>query len=511
MSNNVSRRTFLGTTATATAAFTVIPNYAMGSALGHRAPSDKLNIAVVGFGGRGGSMLGHAAPTENIVALCDVDWRHAARRFEQHPNARKYWDYRKMYDEMHRSIDAVIIGTPDHTHAIIAAQAMVLGKHVYVEKPLTHTVYESRLLTKLAEKHRVATQMGNQGSSDEGVRQICDWIADGVIGEVTKVECATNRPIWPQGLTAPTEEMEIPDTLNWDLFLGPARAIPYHRTYHPWDWRGWWAFGTGALGDMACHIMYPVFKGLKLGYPTHVRGSSTRLLPDCAPHAQSVRMIFPARTQHDTAKVKYPEVEVYWTDGGILPQFPKGWNEGQLDRGDEGPVIFHGTKDTLVCGCYGRNPRLVSGRTPTAPKTQREVPLPARLPGEEDDRGAGGRKHTMDWVRACKESPANRVETASAFSEAGPFNEMVVMGVLAVRLQGLNKELTWDGPKMEFTNINDDETINFQLESLFEVVDGHPTERSTGRGGARASAKVVAAELIKRTYRQGWSLPDMPA
>ena len=491
MENKVSRRTFLGTTATAAAAFTVIPNYAMGSILGHRAPSDKLNIAVVGPGGMGGANMDAVKDTENIVALCDVDLKKAATRFEQHPNAKKYQDYRKMYDEMGKSIDAVIVATADHTHAIIAAHAMTLGKHVYVQKPLTHSVYESRLLTKLAAKYKIATQMGNQGSSQPGVRQVCDWIADGQIGDVTKVECATNRPIWPQGLQAPTQGEWVPETLDWDLFIGPAKMIPYHSTYHPWNWRGWWAFGTGALGDMACHIMHPVFKSLKLGYPTKVNGSSTALLVDCAPVAQRVKMIFPARTQFNTAKVKYPEVEVIWTDGGILPDYPKGWKGGRMDDGNEGPVVFHGTKDTLVCGCYGRNPRLVSGRTPTSPKTQREITV----------------SHEMDWVRACKESPENRVEPASYFAEAGPFNEMVVMGVLAVRLQTLYKELLWDGPNMQFTNIGENEEVTAILQDRFIVEDGHPTDQTRRRG---MNARLAAQELIKHTYREGWSLPAMP-
>ena len=495
--DKLSRRSFLGTAATAAAAFTVIPNHAMGSALGHRAPSDKLNVAIVGPGGKANGSLRVIKPTENIVALCDVDWQKAKPMFDDNPNAKKFWDFRVMFDEMGKSIDAVVVGTADHTHAIVSAQAITLGKHVYCEKPLTHSVYESRLLTKLAAKYKVATQMGNQGASQAGVRQICDWIAAGEIGEVTKVECATNRPIWPQGLTAPSQGEWVPDHLNWDLFIGPAKMIPYHSTYHPWNWRGWWDFGTGALGDMACHIMHPVFKALKLGYPTKVRGSSTALLPDCAPVAQSVRMIFPARPQHNTRTMRYPEVEVYWTDGGILPQFPKGWQGGQIDRGDEGPVIFHGTKDTLVCGCYGRNPILVSGRTPNSPKTQREITV----------------NHEMDWVRACKESPENRVPTASDFSESGAFNEMVVMGVLAVRLQGLNKELLWDGEKMEFTNITDDETVNYRLANVAQiVVDAPPSTdgRPARQPAPRSSAKAVAAELIKHTYRDGWSLPDMP-
>jgi len=493
MNNKVSRRTFLGTTATAAAAFTVIPNHALGSVLGHKAPSDKLNVAVVGPGGRANGMLSSAsAMGENIVALCDVDWQKAKNQFEQFPNAKKYWDWRKMFDEMGKSIDAVVVGTADHTHCIIAAHAITLGKHVYVEKPLTHSVYESRLLTKLAAKYKVATQMGNQGSSNAGVRQICDWIADGQIGEVTKVECATNRPIWPQGLNTPTQGQWVPDHLNWELFIGPAKMIPYHEAYHPWNWRGWWQFGTGALGDMACHIMHPVFKALKLGYPTKVQGCSSMLLADSAPVSQKVTMTFPARKQFDTQKVKYPEVDVTWTDGGIVMDYPKGWPEDKKwDVG--GPVIFHGTKDKLICGCYGASPWLLSGRTPTSPKTQREVPTAPQ--------GVKAETHTVDWLRACKENPATRVETASNFAEAGPFNEMVVMGVLAVRLQGLERVLLWDGPNMKFTNIGANETIRW-------VASAEGRKRNNTEP---MNAKATAEELIKHTYRQGWSLPEMPA
>ncbi len=529
---NISRRSFLQQSALTAAAFTVVPNSVLGKSHGHMAPSDKLNIAVVGPAGRAGSILNSsAAAGENIVALCDTDFQRAATVFGRFPNAKKYSDWRKMFDEVGRSLDAVVVGTPDHNHAIISAQAMTMGKHVYCEKPLTHSVYESRLLTKLAEKYKVATQMGNQGSSDAGVRQVCDWIADGQIGEVTKVECATNRPIWPQGLNPlPVLGNFVPETLNWDLWVGPAKMVPYVAEYYtPFAWRGWWAFGTGALGDMACHIMHPVFKALKLGYPTKVQGSSTALLADCAPVAQRVKLTFPARTQFNTNKVKYPEVEVHWTDGGILPELPKGWPDGKiLDSGLEGPVIFHGTKDKLICGCYGRNPWLLSGRTPNSPKTQREVPTPpapvaqptpAAAPGAAADPFAafneGGTNenrarvqriepHTYDWLRACKESPENRVKSASDFSEAGPFNEMVVMGVLAVRLQGLNRELLWDGPNMQFTNIGDSDEIRW-IESL-GVGGGNMRRNQT----EPMNAKATAQELIKHTYRQGWSLPAMP-
>ena len=493
--NKVSRRTFLGTTATATAAFTVIPNHAMGSVLGHQAPSDKLNIAVVGAGGMGNSNLKNVKPTENIVAICDVDWKYTAKVFNENPGAKKYWDWRKMYDEMGKSIDAVIVATADHTHAIIAATGMTLGKHVYVQKPLTHTVYESRLLTKLAAKHKLATQMGNQGSSAPGVRQVIDWIWDGQIGEVTRVDTFTNRPIWPQGLNTPKQGMWVPDTLNWDLFTGPAKVVPYHEIYHPWNWRGWWNYGTGALGDMACHIMHPIFKALQLGYPTKVQGTSTQLLVDCAPNAQHVRYTFPARNLPNIKKVKFPEVEVNWYDGGIRPVMPKGWPVGKNMDDSGGAAIFYGTKDTLVCGCYGVNPWLLSGKNPASPKTQREV-----LKAME-----GG--HEMDWVRACKESPENRVETASNFSEAGPFNEMVVMGVLAVRLQSLFKELEWDGANMRFTNIADNDRVSMIEADNFRIEDGDPKFDAPS---VRYNAKEFAEELIKHKYRDGWSLPAMP-
>ena len=491
MNNKVSRRTFLGTTATAAAAFTVIPNHAMGSVLGHQAPSDKLNIAVVGAGGMGNSNLRAVKPTENIVAICDVDWKYTQKVFEANPGAKKYWDWRKMYDEMGKSIDAVIVATADHTHAIIAATAMTMGKHVYVQKPLTHSVYESRLLTNLAAKYKVATQMGNQGSSDVGVRQVCDWIFNGEIGEVKRVDTFTDRPIWPQGLNTPKNGMWVPETLNWDLFTGPAKLVPYHEIYHPWNWRGWWNYGTGALGDMACHIMHPIFKALQLGYPTKVQGSSTLLLTDCAPSAQAVRYTFPARTVPSVKKVKFPEVEVHWYDGGIKPNMPKGWPAGKNMNDAGGAAIFYGTKDTLICGCYGVRPWLLSGRIPNAPKTQREITV----------------SHEMDWVRACKENPATRVETASNFAEAGPFNEMVVMGVLGVRLQALNKELEWDGANMKFTNISDTDKFNMILSDDFKIEDGHP---SFNKPSIEINAKSFAEELIKHNYRDGWSLPAMP-
>ncbi|MBR4779372.1 MAG: Gfo/Idh/MocA family oxidoreductase [Bacteroidaceae bacterium] len=493
MSEKISRREFLQRGTAAAIGLTVVPNTVLGKSHAHIAPSDKLNIAGVGVGGMGNANLRNMERTDNIVALCDVDFDYAKDAFNRHPKAQKYRDFRRMYDEMGKSIDAVLVATPDHTHAIVAANAIAMGKHVYVQKPLTHTVYESRLLTNLAKKYKVATQMGNQGASSEDSDLVCEWIWNGEIGEVTRVDCATDRPLWPQGLNTPTEKMPIPWGLGgpegWDLFLGPAKYRPYNRAYHPWDWRGWWDYGTGALGDMACHIMQVAFKSLNLLYPIRAEGCSTPLFPDCAPNAQHVKLTYPARKKF--YKVNMPQVEIHWYDGGLLPEFPKKWEAGKsLMREGGGVTIFHGTKDTLVCGCYGQKPFLVSGRVPNAPKIERRV----------------GMSHEQDWIRACKESPENRVLTKSDFSFSGPFNEMVVMGVLAVRLQGLNRPLDWDGLNMRFTNIGENEELNLKQTEM-KVIDGDPKMTTIDH---KVNAMAYAQELIKHTYRDGWTLPEMP-
>ena len=488
----LSRREFLKTGTVAAAGMAAAPSALFGAPKKEKkkvAPSDRLNIAAVGVGGMGNANLKEMETTENIVALCDVDWKYAKDAYTRHPNAKKYQDFRVMFDEMGNDFDAVLVATPDHTHAIVAANAIAMGKHVYVQKPLTHTVYESRLLTKLADKYKICSQMGNQGASKIGSALVCEWIWNGEIGEVTKVDCATNRPLWPQGLETPKEIMPVPDHLNWDCFLGPAKERPYNRAYHPWDWRGWWDYGTGALGDMACHIMEVAFKALKLKYPIKVEGSSTTLMPDCAPNAQHVKLTYPARD--NMPKVAMPEVEINWYDGGMMPDYPEGWPEGkELMREGGGLTIFHGTKDTLVCGCYGQKPFLLSGRVPNAPEVIRRVNC----------------SHEQDWIRACKEDYENRVAPMSDFAYAGPFNEMVVMGVLAVRLKGLNKPLLWDGENMKFTNIAADEILNLER-SVVEVIDGDPKIKKIKD---QVNAREYAAELIKHTYREGWTLPEMP-
>jgi predicted dehydrogenase len=493
MSKEISRRSFLKAGTAAAVGLSVAPG--MMAKKKNKdvppAPLDrKLKILAVGIGGRGAGVL-HGMETEDIIGLCDVDWQYAAPVFERYPDAKRYNDYKVMFAELLDEADAVMVATADHTHAIIAAEAICAGKHVYVEKPLTHSVYESRLLTKLAKKYGVATQMGNQGASGEGVKKVCEWIWNGEIGEVTKVETFTDRPIWPQGLERPKEVMPVPGTLNWEAFIGPAPMRPYNSIYTPWNFRGWWDFGTGALGDMACHILHPVYKALKLKYPTKVQGSSTLLLNESCPNAEMVKYVFPARD--NLPKVAMPEVEVIWYDGGLTPVRPEGLPAGVNLNNAGGAAIFYGTKDVLICGSYGRDPYLLSGRVPDVPQTLRRVP---------------DGQHQQDWIRACKEHPSVRVPSESDFAEAGPFNEMVVMGVNAVRLQGLNMELEWDGEKMEFTNIPADATVSSVIHDGFTIHEGHPTFDKEWT--EPVNAREFAKELVKHTYHNGYELPPMP-
>jgi len=493
--SNSSRRDFLKKTALLAAGVSIVPSHAL-SGRGHTAPSDKLNIAGIGIGGKGHPNL-KAMSTENIVGLCDVDWKYAERCFTEFPNAKRYKDWRRMFDEMGNSIDAVMVATADHTHGIIAATALSMGKHVYCQKPLTHSLYESRLLTKLAEKHKLATQMGNQGNSGDGVRQVCEWIWNGEIGEVREVHAWTDRPIWPQGLQRPTEVMTPPETLDWDLFVGPAPMRPYHEIYTPWNWRGWWEFGTGAFGDMACHVLDPVYQSLKLGYPERVRGSSTAINTESPPQAETVEFSFPARKK--VSKVKMPPVKVYWYDGGLLPNLTELVPDGENLMSDElGGCLFVGSKDTLMCDCAGFRARLGSGRVPNV------KPYLRRVPGGADYVDG---PHEQDWIRACKESPESRTQSTSNFSYSGPFNEMVLLGVLAVRLQSLNKSLIWDAENMRFTNISGTDELNVITSKDFKIVEGHPHFNTQYE---KSSALERMNEYIRHTYRAGWSLPAMP-
>ena len=491
---NVSRRDFIKKSALTAASITILPSFTV-SGLGHRMPSDKLNIVGVGVGGKGHHNLRGMLP-ENIIGLCDVDWNYAENCFKEFPDVKKYKDWRIMFDELGKEMDAVMVATSDHTHAIIAATALTMGKHVYCQKPLTHSIYESRLLTRLAAKHKVATQMGNQANSGDGVRQLCEWIWNGEIGEVREVHAWTDRPIWPQGLQRPKETMKAPKTLDWDLFIGPAPMRPYHEIYTPWNWRGWWDFGTGAFGDMACHVLDPIYQALKLGYPTKIQGSSSVINTESPPQSEMVEFVFPARDH--LPKVAMPEVKVYWYDGGLLPNRPEGMPDGEnLMQDSLGGCLFVGTKDTLHCDCGGFNARLLSGRKPNVPQTLRRIP------------GATGYidgYHEQDWIRACKESSTNRVEPTSNFAYSGPFNEMVLLGVLAIRLQGLRKILHWDGPNMTFTNISPSEELQIVSSNDFKVIGGHPYFDVKYQ---KFNAMETVKEYIKHTYRDGWKLPEM--
>jgi predicted dehydrogenase len=485
---SVSRRQFVATSAVAAAGLTILPSGVI-SARGRTAPSDKLNIAGIGIGGMGHSNLNNMN-SQNIVAMCDVDWAYSAEAFKHYPDAKKFKDYRKMLDTMASEIDAVVIATPDHTHAISAMAAMSLDKHVYVQKPLTHTVYESRMLRLTAAERGLATQMGNQGNSGDGLRDMCNWLWNGAIGTVERVHAWTNRPIWPQGLERPSEEMAVPGTLDWDLFIGPAKMRPYNDAYTPWNWRGWWDYGTGALGDMACHILDPVFMGLQLGHPDSVQASSTQFNTESAPQSQVVHYKFPAREKHH--KLKMPAVHATWYDGGMMPERIPELADGEMMGDWSGGVIFEGSKGTIMCGCYGAKPRLwIGGKEATkefkAPEMQRRIET----------------SHEMDWVRAVKESPENRVEASSNFNYSGPLNEMVVMGNLGVRLQSLSRELKWDGEAMKITNISDSDEVSIVKSDTFTIHNGHP---SFDTKHDKINAKKFAEEMIKHEYRKGWKL-----
>ncbi|MCK5729919.1 MAG: Gfo/Idh/MocA family oxidoreductase, partial [Draconibacterium sp.] len=317
LKSNFSRRNFLETTAAAVAGFSIIPRNAV-AGLGHVAPSDKLNIAGIGVGGKGKVNIANM-PGQNIVALCDVDWDYANPVFEKYPKAKKWKDFREMLDKQN-DIDAVVIATPDHTHTVTAVAAMELGKHVYLQKPLTHSVWESRYLTKLAEKTGVVTQMGNEGHSSDTVYEVAEVVQSGCLGTVKETHVWTNRPIWRQGMPKPLKEVKIPKTLDWNLFIGPAEMRAYNPEYHPWIWRGWWDFGTGALGDMGCHLLDVPNFALKLGAPTAFQASSSLVNTESAPVSAKVSFLFPARKNLPYCAL--PELELTWYDGGLMPARP---------------------------------------------------------------------------------------------------------------------------------------------------------------------------------------------
>ena len=484
-----TRRSFISSAAKSGIALTVVPSHVI-SGLGHIPPSDKLNVAGIGVGGKGKVNIGNIVG-QNIVALCDVDWDYSAPLVKKYPKAQIWKDYREMLDNQ-KDIDACVIATPDHTHTLPAMIAMQLGKHVYVQKPLTQTIWESRQLQQAARKYKVATQMGNEGHSSDSVYRLAEYIQSGIIGEITEVHLWTDRPYswWPQGIERPKERPPVPANLEWDLFLGPAPLRPYHPAYTPFRWRGWWDFGTGALGDMGCHVFDTAYYALQLGAPVSVHASSTPLYAETAPISSRVEYIFPARK--DLPNVKMPEVKVIWFDGGMLPPRPE-----ELPDGDPlGSNIFIGTKGKIMCNTYGSKMKVLPlGKSYNEPAESLK-----RIP----DHPLGGGRHEMDWVRACKEDPETRKETASNFEVACPLTEMVLLGNLAIRLQGLNRRLLWDDRLMKVINVNPGETVRM-LESV-EYRDILPgKEPACFKKWKELNAAESAENWIRPKYREGWN------
>lgn len=412
-----SRRRFLQSAAAAAAGVTIVPRHVLGGP-GYQAPSDTLNIAGVGAGGMGANNL-EAVQSENVVALADVDWNRASESFERFPNAAQFKDFRRMLDEHENDVDAVIIATPDHTHAVAATMAMRMGKHVYVQKPLTRTVKEARTLLELADEHDVVTQMGNQGHSHDDGRRLVEWIWAGAIGPVSEVHIWTNRPIWPQGIPRPDESMPVPEYLDWDLFLGPAPYVDYHEAYHPFRWRGWVDYGTSALGDMGAHLIDHAYWALGLDYPSSVWSSSTPFGGEgdnraSWPQAQM--------TQYEFAKGGREPIRMMWYDGGLLAPRPAALpDDVVLEPG--GGAIMVGEKGVLVYDTYGHNPRMY-------PESLMEeyADTPQVLPRIEVS-------HEMNWVNACK----GLNEPSSPFSYAVPLTETMLLGIVANQAGSLVK------------------------------------------------------------------------
>lgn len=435
-----SRRRFLATTATGALATQFLTH----PILGQDAPSHKLKIAGIGIGGMGRPNLRNCKG-EDIVALCDVDTEYSRKTVEDHPGARFYTDYRELF-EKEKDLDGVVIATPDHTHAVIAMEAIERGIHIYLQKPLTHSVHESRIITEKAVQAGIMTQMGNQGRSSEAIRLLKEWVEAGAIGNVTEVYAWSDRPVGGQNYSTfpvvdrPTETPPVPETLDWDLWLGPAQERPYHPIYHPTNWRAFYDFGTGALGDMGCHILDPAFFALELGSPTVLEGTTTHweegIQDETYPRASILRMDFPARG-------KRLPVKLQWTDGRLLPPRPKGVGNdveypasGAMLVGDEG-VIIHGSHGAHNLKIY--------------PEKRRQEFM-ANRPPKTIPRVKGS--HVDDWIRACKTGePA-----CSHFEYGGGLTEMVLLGVLALRVP--NQRLEWDAKAMKFGHEAADALVN---------------------------------------------------
>lgn len=440
MKNPVSRRSFIKTTSLAAAAFPSV----LRSAPAGQSPNNRLNVAIIGVGGMGATACAEMRD-ENIVAFCDVDEERAVRGYnrleQEHPEAwarcsgaPRFNDYRRMFDALGNRIDAVTISTPDHMHFPAAVTAMKLGKHVFVQKPLTHTVWEARELTRLAREKKLVTQMGNQGHAGEGCRLLKEWVDAGVLGEVREIWSWTDRPgrFWPHVKGQPDHSKFIPvvpSTLNWDAWLGIARERPYDTAYVPHHWRGWWDFGTGPFGDVGCHIMDGAYWALGLGAPSAVEAMASGVSEQGTPLATVVTMQFPARGS--MAPVKY-----IWSDGGIKPPIPPELEMGQQLNDEAGTLVF-GSRATVLCSFYYESVRII-------PEAKRQEMAPG-LPPKSIPRVEGG--PFAEWLRGIK---GTGPLPGSNFEYSGPFTEAVLLGNVAIRAQ---RRIEWDPAAFRVTNL----------------------------------------------------------
>ena len=430
MHKKINRREFMKTAAAATA-FTIVPRHVLGGA-GYTAPSDKVNIAGIGVGGMGAINL-KALESQNIVALCDVDHQYAAGVFDIYPKAKRYKDYREMLQSQ-KDVDAVLIATPDHTHAVITIDCMKAGKHVYCQKPLTNTVREARDVARVAKETGVVTQMGIQGHSAEGIQLICEWIWDGAIGKIEKVDAWCSLSYYPPGQAywctthydIPKEKPPVPDGLDWNLWLGPAKWRDYHPTYHPGRWRAWYDFGCGMMGDRGVHTLDSVFMALKLGQPEAVSATVSNLNDQTHPISSIVNYYFSAREDLQPVKLTWYE--------GIQVPHPEELEDGRR-LPSEGGILFKGEKGTIMCGVYGDSPRII-------PETKMQD---YKQPGKTLPRIKGS--HEMEWINAIREGrPAN-----ADFEYSGRLTESVLLGNLAKRTQS---KLYYDAENGKITNNN---------------------------------------------------------